>query len=164
MAAPHDPPAEPADPAPPDEPDLRPELDAARQRRLALGDAMTALERVAASPAGAESWPEQLAETLSTLQHALERHIAEVEQPAGLLSAALDAAPRLVPQVERLRLDHDVIADRVDDLDRWVATPGPIDPAATRHRVMVVLGLLADHRQRGADLVYEAYAVDIGGG
>jgi hypothetical protein len=125
---------------------------------------MMALERVAASPAGAESWQGQLAETIATLHDALDRHVEEVEQPTGLLSAALDAAPRLVPQVDRLRLDHDVIADRVDDLDRWVATPGPIDPAATRRRVMVVLGLLADHRQRGADLVYEAYAVDIGGG
>ena len=34
---------------------------------------------------------------------------------------------------------------------------------AMRDRLLALLGTLARHRQRGADLVYEAYAVDIGG-
>jgi len=34
---------------------------------------------------------------------------------------------------------------------------------AQRDRLLALLGSLVRHRQRGADLVYEAYAVDIGG-
>ena len=39
--------------------------------------------------------------------------------------------------------------------------PPPVD--AIRTAVLELLGEIARHRQRGADLIFEAYDVDIGG-
>ena len=140
-------------------------LDAARQRRLQLHDAMVALENVAAAPTGSGGWRDRVAAALDDLRGALRVHIEEVESPSGLLVAALDTAPRVAPLVDRLRADHKEIAPAADALAEHIAGSDPtLDSGAMRREVMSILGRLAEHRQKGADLVYEAYEVDIGGG
>ena len=83
------------------------------------------------------------------------------EGPDGLYAELLDHAPRLARQVQVLIREHAAIAApcpassagstpdvRVEDLRTWASD---------------LLRELSRHRQRGADLVYEAYATDIGG-
>jgi len=76
------------------------------------------------------------------------------------------AAPRLGPAVERLRDEHRTISRELAQLAEAMQK-GPVGDAATwineqRDQCVTVLGRLTRHRQRGADLTYEAYA-DVGG-
>ncbi len=92
--------------------------------------------------------------------------IEEVERPNGIIAGALDAAPWLESHAEPLRTEHvtlasalDAIADLVDGLDIE-------DREAMRELRQASLDLIRQlswHRQRGADLVYDAYDYDIGG-
>lgn len=78
-----------------------------------------------------------------------------------------DRAPRLAGNVRRLRDEHPEIAETVKEMlarleqvpvgsDAW-----PLDDA--RDDLQRFIGKVIRHRQRGADLVWEAYNVDIGG-
>lgn len=68
-----------------------------------------------------------------------------------------------------MRREHTEVSSAVSRLARRRGLPP--DPGATeawvdavRTEATALLGILARHRQRGADLVYEAFAVDLGGG
>src|SRR5438128_498472 len=76
-------------------------------------------------------------------------------------------APRLETNVRRLREEHPEIVQRIDETiarleqveigeDTW-----PLEQA--RDDLQRFMGSVIRHRQRGADLVWEAYNVDIGG-
>jgi hypothetical protein len=76
----------------------------------------------------------------------------------------LDSAPRLSNAVDHLVAEHAVIAALIADLLARSSNPVPDeDVDAVRELATGLLGRLARHRQRGADLVYEAYETDIGG-
>jgi hypothetical protein len=100
---------------------------------------------------------------LEDLRSALQRHVVETEADGGLLNQILTDAPRLANAVYRLRQDHVELSDAVAALLIRPA-PGNGDSAAIRDAGLSLLGQLARHRQRGADLLYEAYNVDVGGG
>jgi hypothetical protein len=108
-------------------------------------------------------------DALSSLHEVWTRHIVETEAPGAFLDELIDEAPRLSTPAARLRREHNEILgvinraekslDQVlldDDHDVFVDT--------LRADLTEMLCALAHHRQRGADLIYSAYAVDIGGG
>jgi hypothetical protein len=70
----------------------------------------------------------------------------------------------------RLRREHsDILATIVRGARQLGAPPAEDDGYLSwaeemRVELTALLAALARHRQRGADLVYEAYAVDLGGG
>lgn len=139
-------------------------LTRANARRRALNDAMTELERAVAGPASAEGWLDRVHNGLAGLREGLEAHIAEVEGPRGLLAEIMELAPRLVAPARELEDEHITLLDAWDRTERTlenVRGRGPADRAALRRRVTTLLGRVTLHRQRGADLVYEAYNVDI---
>jgi hypothetical protein len=74
-------------------------------------------------------------------------------------------APRLSHGVEMQESEHAELLAEVHRLldERDEGLRDPEDVTAHREAVTRLLDLLARHRQRGSDLVYEAYAVDIGG-
>jgi hypothetical protein len=73
-------------------------------------------------------------------------------------------APRLAHAVHRLVAEHSVITELVDQLaSRARNTSTSNDVAELRRGGTALLGRLVKHRQRGADLVFEAYQTDIGG-
>jgi hypothetical protein len=60
--------------------------------------------------------------------------------------------------------EHALIKDLLDNLTACLGEPGiTTDVDNVRDRGTALLGRLLRHRQRGSDLIYQAYTVDIGG-
>ena len=140
------------------------QLSRASQRRQDLAEAMTALEEVIAGPSSADDWLDRTEARLGDLRSALDLHIEEVEGPNGLLTEIVNVAPRLAPCTDDLREEHLAL------LEAWLRAEAAVRGArqgwatisSVRRQVTTLLGRLTLHRQAGADLVFEAYNVDIG--
>jgi hypothetical protein len=146
-------------------------IEGVRLRRAGLRAAMSSLEQALAAPAPrrVDEWRLGVRDTLGALHEVWTRHIVETEAPGAFLDDLVTEAPRLATPVAHLRREHnEVLAiinraektlDQVlldDDHDRWVE--------GLRAELTTMLCSLAQHRQRGADLIFAAYDVDIGGG
>ena len=102
---------------------------------------------------------------MAELRQALDEHIEEVEGPDGLLAEIMESAPRLASEVEILRQEHGQLVTaliRAQEISRAVEIDTAPDPLRLRRAVTRLLGRLTLHRQRGSDLVFEAFNVDIG--
>lgn len=145
-------------------------LDATRHQRSDLRTVVVRLEEALAAPAPGRprEWAGRVHERLVDVAAAFERHIAVTEGPDGLFDAVLRADPRLANAVSGLGNEHTDIRQSIADvlvMVRELARTGADgDTARVREAALDLLHRLSRHRQRGADLVYEAYAVDIGGG
>jgi hypothetical protein len=145
-------------------------LEAVRERRAGLRTAMNNLERAVASPGPGrvDEWVVGVRDALESLRDVVDRHIFATEAPGGFLDEMVEEEPRLANGAQRLREEHGEIVDMISAASARLrsrpsfATDEWVD--AMRDRLLALLGVLARHRQRGADLVYEAYDVDIGGG
>jgi hypothetical protein len=141
----------------------------ARRRRKRLRQCMDDLEATIAAPAPLRErmWGQALASALDTLAEAFEHHVSETEAADGFLQQVTADAPRLHPAVKRLRKDHAEISVLVADLrtraGEVVGDEEP-SPAQLHAQALDLLARLAQHLQVGADLIYEAYLVDIGTG
>ena len=74
-------------------------------------------------------------------------------------------SPRLTHAVEQQKQDHHWFLEEVERLltERDEGLTDESALAAHREAATSLVGRLVRHRQRGSDLIYEAYAVDIGG-
>jgi hypothetical protein len=149
---------------------VTPSLEDVRLRRAGLKAAMSALEIALASPAPHRAtWIAGVRESLHAVQEVWTRHIAATEAPGSFLDEVIAEAPRLATPASRLRREHGEILAAITRAERKLAEPPDDDTYdewsdAVRGELTALLVALARHRQRGADLVYEAYDVDIGGG
>lgn len=135
---------------------------AARRQRAELLQIIQGFEQALAVPAREPGWRERVGRRLARLRDQLTEHVVITEGPDGLYAALLADAPRLSRQVTALVADHDRLLARIDALARRVMRPNyPV--GAVREGAGQLLSHLSRHRQVGADLVYEAYATDIGG-
>jgi hypothetical protein len=137
-------------------------LEAVRRNRATLLHAIRAVEEALAGPGREPGWRERVAVRIHSLASSFAEHVMVTEGPAGLYAELLNHAPRLCRRVQGLAREHAAVeaalallkrrADQpettVDDLRIWASD---------------LLRELSRHRQRGADLVYEAYHTDIGG-
>jgi hypothetical protein len=137
-------------------------LETIRDRRDALRVAMHSLETIVAGPASSPGWRDAVGNALSAIREALDQHIAAVESPDGLLEEILEIAPRLAHLTEEIEADHRDLLRMLERAEE--AIPGDSDSRTVRRTAMSLLAGLAIHRQRGSDLLYEAYSVDIGTG
>jgi hypothetical protein len=137
-------------------------LQAARRHRVTLLHAIRAVEEALAAPAQEPGWRERVSVRLQTLGAAFADHVMVTEGPAGLYAELLDYAPRLSRQAEGLIREHAAVETALSALVRRAALPG-IRIEELRSWTSDLLRELSRHRQRGADLVYEAYHTDIGG-
>jgi hypothetical protein len=143
-----------------------PGLARLRHVRAELGGSMAALEQALAAPAPGrhEAWAERVDVALVELSADFGEHVAVTEGSDGLHDAVVEAAPRLSNPVRRLAAEHTVIRRLVGELlERVRPTVAAGDVDAIRGHGTALLGRLARHRQRGADLIYQAYEVDLGG-
>lgn len=137
-----------------------------RRRRSALAIAMADLESAISrpGPGRTEQWRTEVHHALDEVRDALVRHIIVTESPDSFQEHILKRLPELTPRVRRLRRDHNRAHHLVNEA--YIALEAPIDDAfveEARDRVTEVLLHLSHHRQRGSDLIWEAFNIDIGG-
>lgn len=137
-------------------------LAIARRHREALLHSIQAFERALAVPAGDPGWRPRVSSRLHGLRAAFAEHIVVTEGPDGLYAEVLEHAPRLARSAHVLVREHAAIATALSALQRRIDQPGP-SVEELRAWSSDLLRELSRHRQRGADLVYEAFATDIGG-
>jgi hypothetical protein len=144
-------------------------LREAARRRQTLHEALVALEFAISSPASKRipEWTRQVTKEAVAVRDAWEQHIDVTEKPGGLYEEIVGLSPRLAGTVDRLRTEHPEITEAVTQMVarlEHVEIGGlewPLDDA--RDDLQRFIGKVIRHRQRGADLVWEAYNVDIGG-
>jgi len=137
--------------------DRRRSLDALRQVEHVAGAAATGRE---------EAWSADIGDALNALEAALGeqgRHSGESDSP---LSDIEVQEPRLRNRVTQLRQRYGDLERRIEELRSQLDTSAGAcaDVDDTRHRLENLAAELRYLRAREADLVYEAYSVDIGAG
>ena len=148
-----------------DDQHLTPALEAAARRRRELREALVAFEDALASPIrDREAWRLEVIDALEGLANAFEVHVAETEAPSGLYAEMEEIASHLAAKARRLREEHPPITAALAEAGKHLAGPLPDEAAveALRDDLQRLMGRIVRHRQHGADLVWEAYAVDIG--
>ncbi len=115
-----------------------PALQEAAKRRRTLHEALVGLEFAISSPAAGRipDWTSLVTKEVTAIRDAWDQHVDTTEKPGGEMLARLE-------QVEIGGLPWP-LEDARDDLQRFI-------------------GKVIRHRQKGADLVWEAYNLDIGG-
>jgi hypothetical protein len=142
-------------------------LDAVRVRRDSFYDALLELEQALCTPAGDDvaGWAAAARVPVAHLREVLDAHVSGTEGDEGLFAEVRDHAPHLIPAVDRLRSEHapliaatEALAARLDDLQSDAEVEG------VRDEGIELIGRLLAHRHRGAELVYDAYSIDISTG
>ena len=140
-------------------------LESAARRRRELREALVSFEGALSSPLrDRETWRRMVLERLDVLRAAFEVHVRETESEGGLYDEMAELAPHVSGKASRLREDHAPISGLIGDAYRGLAAPFPADADLDQLRddLQRLMGRIVRHRQQGADLVWEAYAVDIG--
>ncbi len=152
----------------PPEPHLTPALEEARRRRADLHEALVEVEEAISGPAAGRvnRWTLDVRKNLVGLRDAFADHIIVTERPGGLYEEILAHSPRFAGKIKRLHDEHpEIKASIAETLARFealeVGEAWPVEEA--RDDVQRLLGRIVRHRQLGADLVWEAYNLDIGG-
>jgi len=127
-------------------------------RRQELYDAMRRLESAVARPSGLAEWRIEIEGALANLESSLAEHVAQVEGDEGLFAQILEESPRLAADIVSLRREHADLGSACRNALRMSADWAP---ATLRRRVNLLLARLAVHRQYGAELVFDAYNVDL---
>lgn len=143
------------------------ELTDVRERRRQLRSVALQLEEALALAAGRPTeWRDAVAAALARLQATLDDHIAGTEGSGGLFAQLCEDEPRLDSRIAKLREEHERLKGRIGDLLARLRgrVPDVDDVAEIRESALLLLGLVVRHRQRGSDLLYEAYSVDVSAG
>jgi hypothetical protein len=106
------------------------------------------------------SWRSGLSRAVEQLRAAFSAHVDDTEGPDGHYAGLLEHAPRLARGVNDLVDEHRAVLAAFNALED---TMEQVSPDRVRRQTAHVLTKVWRHRQRGADLIYEAYVVDIGG-
>jgi hypothetical protein len=141
-------------------------VEGAARIRSELEDALQQVERAVAAPAATVTWADEVTHRMRRLEIALNHHIAEVESRSGLLDQIVEQAPRLQRQVEDVKHHHMVLTRSITVILHKLRTARTVGTAPTDDIRKATIELLAEmtrHRQDGADLIYDAYDIDIGG-
>jgi hypothetical protein len=143
------------------------DLGEIKQRRAALVGTCSALEAALSAPVASARWPEGLGNALTALRATFDEHVTETEGSGGTIEQLRERAPRLSDRIDLLVEQHVTItadAERLmDRLDHLLAERTADENAAVREQAFELLTAIVRHRQLGADLLYEAYDVDVGG-
>jgi len=106
--------------------------------------------------------PDRWRDLLEPVRAALTEHRHATEGEQGLYADVVLDAPRLARMVDGLVAEHGELDTAITSLAR-AAERTDTDAEALRADVQRILDDLDHHRQLDSDLVYEAYATDIGG-
>ena len=144
--------------------DIASYLDKVKQRRSELGQSMAELQEVIDEPVGdAEHWRDVARAAAADVRRDLDEHIAVTEANGGLYDSLRAEAARLAGPLRHLQGEHPDLVALADELIAVLDRPAAAARADAPELVKKLLRRLSHHRQRGADLVFEAYQVDVGG-
>ena len=146
-----------------------PALQEAAKRRRTLHEALVGLEFAISSPAAGRipDWTSLVTKEVTAIRDAWDQHVDTTEKPGGLYEEIVGISPRLAGTIDRLRDEHPDITHAVGEMLSRLeqveigGLPWPLDDA--RDDLQRFIGKVIRHRQKGADLVWEAYNLDIGG-
>ena len=143
-------------------------VDRSRIDRHRSLDALQELERCAGrgAPARERAWLADVRAALAALEAALAEQHGNSEAQGSPLGDIESVAPRLGNRVRQLRSRQDGLRSRARALAEQLdaaAGDGP-DIADIRQSLQQLADELRYQRAREADLVYEAYSVDLGAG
>jgi hypothetical protein len=142
-------------------------LDAIRLQRDALYEAILGVEVAVTRPATGRvaEWLDGTRRPFEKLERMFNLHLRATEAADGLFESVLDEAPRLANAVARLRAEHEDLGAGIASARERLRTAQTEEhvEAARAALLGVVHGLLT-HRHRGAELVYEAFNVDLATG
>ncbi len=141
-------------------------FESSRHRRRGVRQASAELEEALARPAGQDpkTWSTDAADRLQLLGGAFQNHARQSEGPGGLLGEIIEQAPRLANSVHRIKQEHvDILREIVEAEGAARRNQDAQDIPGLREQSLGLLQAIARHRQRGADLIYEAFSVDIEG-
>jgi hypothetical protein len=124
---------------------------------------MRQLESATARPSRQADWLEVVTEASQDLRTALGDHMEQTEGGGGFLEDLVSQAPRLATDAKLLESDHRALLNDCARLTSVIRS-SPDDARTIRKAVLVLLGRLVEHRQRGAELLYDAYNVELGDG
>jgi hypothetical protein len=144
------------------------ELSGVQEQRAQLRAALNGVEAVLSSALAGRTaqWAAEVEGPMLRLRESVNRHVTVTEGPGGLFEQIQTDSPRLSGAVQRLHVEHEQFQAEVEDvLAKLAASPAdPVAMGALREQATSLIGRIVRHRQRGADLINDAYAVDIGGG
>jgi len=142
-------------------------LEVVRERRHDMLEVLVELEGALAHPAGIEPslWIGNAEKVMLRLRDEFDVHIDVTESPGGLFEECIDASPRVASGVAVLTREHQGLTEQIGNaLAALASREGDVERiVALRAQLTDLLGKLTRHRQKGADLVWDAYNVDIGG-
>ncbi|ASW53744.1 hypothetical protein CIK06_05375 [Plantactinospora sp. KBS50] len=119
------------------------------------------VEHALASPAGDPGWRHRVLVRMGALNRAFGEHVVVTEGPDGLYAELVDHAPRLTRGVHVLIREHAGVLASIAELRARAGHP-ETTIEQVRDWGEDLLRELSRHRQRGADLVCQAYPTDIG--
>lgn len=131
------------------------------ERRYQLYEAMRRLEAAVARPSGLADWRMEIETAITDLDRSLGDHIRRTESDDGLFAEILGGSPHLASRIADLEEEHRELRAACRQALLMAA-----DWSSTRLRrkANLLLARLAFHRQTGAELLYDAYNVDIATG
>lgn len=143
------------------------EITALNARRESLHLAITGLQDALETPTGdAELWRLRVAMAVDHAAARLSDHIDQTDSTSGLLARATDVEPRLARRVAQLRVDHERLEIGLDALAQALSNVDDeeleIQTYRLRGQTADLLEELIGHRQRGSDLLAEAFNLDFG--
>lgn len=143
------------------------DVDRSRRDRARSLESLHAVEKHAgaAGPARPNEWRDDLLAVLDDLASSLHDQYERSSSEEGLLSRVLEEAPHLQSSVNELRKRQTSLVEEIDDLRRSLAdlTRTP-DVDVVRSRVANMTAEIRELRAWETDIVYDAYAVDLGTG
>ena len=127
-----------------------------------MSESIQAVNQVLRAAAPDPGWRMHLCGRLMPLRAAFAEHREHTEGEEGLYAQVISDAPRLAHAVDGLVAEHAALDSAMATLANRAAEVSA-DAEALRRGALHMLDDLARHRQRVSDVVYEAYAIDIGG-
>lgn len=134
----------------------------------AMAQALTQLDRSAArgGPGDPKSRIRSIQSAARAIQEVLEQHQLLTEEAGGVIEEATTEKPSLIPESERLKLQHADMLRRAYELDREVELQiafQDTDVELLRLEALVLRDMLRAHLRRANSLLYEAYVRVEGG-
>ena len=140
-----------------------PALDGARKVHHDCAKAIKGLKAAAEAPQepSLTKWATDAIAALFKVRESLGEHIEVTEAPGGLFEEILERAPRLTHEVHAVREGCKTLDAKIADVLVTLTDPGA-DGVHLSERMNELHHAIEAQRKREADLVFEAYEVDIG--